>query len=269
MTDFMTTFDLPTAATPIAVPVPASPAPTEPDHLETSATTGLGNIDTTGGRVTVGDKAMINARADVNQLLPLKYHWAWEKYLAGCNNHWMPTEVSMQADIALWKSPTGLTPAERTMLLRNLGFFATAESLVANNIVLAVYRQLTNPECRQYLLRQAFEEAVHTHTFQYICTSLGLDEGELFNMYREVPSITDKDAPGPCNTPSTWKTPTSAPAPQKPTKRSCETSSPSTSSLKACGSTPASRRSSRSTAGTRWSASPSSTSTSCAMNRST
>ena len=47
---------------------------------------------------------MINARADVNQLLPLKYHWAWEKYLAGCNNHWMPTEVSMQADIALWKS---------------------------------------------------------------------------------------------------------------------------------------------------------------------
>jgi len=194
MTDFMTTFDLPTAATPIAVPVPASPAPTEPDHLETSATTGLGNIDTTGGRVTVGDKAMINARADVNQLLPLKYHWAWEKYLAGCNNHWMPTEVSMQADIALWKSPTGLTPAERTMLLRNLGFFATAESLVANNIVLAVYRQLTNPECRQYLLRQAFEEAVHTHTFQYICTSLGLDEGELFNMYREVPSITDKDA---------------------------------------------------------------------------
>jgi len=194
MTDFMTTFDLPTAATPIAVPVPASPAPTEPDHLETSATTGLGNIDTTGGRVTVGDKAMINARADVNQLLPLKYHWAWEKYLAGCNNHWMPTEVSMRADIALWKSPTGLTPAERTMLLRNLGFFATAESLVANNIVLAVYRQLTNPECRQYLLRQAFEEAVHTHTFQYICTSLGLDEGELFNMYREVPSITDKDA---------------------------------------------------------------------------
>jgi len=155
---------------------------------------GLGAIDTTGGRVSVSEKRMINARADVNQLLPLKYHWAWEKYLAGCNNHWMPTEVSMQADIALWKSTDGLTESERTMLKRNLGFFATAESLVANNIVLAVYRQLTNPECRQYLLRQAFEEAVHTHTFQYICESLGLDEGELFNMYREVPSITEKDA---------------------------------------------------------------------------
>lgn len=155
---------------------------------------GLGTINRSGTRVTVDEKQMINARSDVNQLLPLKYHWAWEKYLAACNNHWMPTEVSMQADIALWKSADGLTPAERHMIKRNLGFFATSESLVANNIVLAIYRHLTNPECRQYLLRQAFEEAIHTHTFQYIVESLGLDEGELFNMYREVPSITDKAA---------------------------------------------------------------------------
>ena len=65
-------------------------------------------VDAQGGRVRVDDKAMINCRADVNQLLPLKYRWAWEKYLAACNNHWMPTEISMQADIALWKSPNGL-----------------------------------------------------------------------------------------------------------------------------------------------------------------
>ena len=78
----------------------------EPIRDTGAGTTGLGAIDREGGRVAVGDKAMINARADVNQLLPLKYQWAWEKYLAGCNNHWMPTEVSMQADIALWKSPT-------------------------------------------------------------------------------------------------------------------------------------------------------------------
>lgn len=156
--------------------------------------TGLGDIERGAARVRVDDKAMINCRADVNQLLPLKYRWAWQKYLSGCNNHWMPTEISMQADIALWKSPTGLTDDERRAIKRNLGFFAASESLVANNIVLAIYRHLTNPECRQYLLRQAFEEAVHTHTFQYIVESLGLDEGELFNMYREVPSITEKAA---------------------------------------------------------------------------
>ena len=159
-----------------------------------AAATGLGAIDRTGGRVRADEKAMINCRADVNQLLPLKYAWAWERYLAACKNHWMPTEVSMQADIALWRSRDGLTEDERRMVKRNLGFFAASESLVANNIVLAIYRHLTNPECRQYLLRQAFEEAIHTHTFQYICESLGLDEGELFNMYREVPSITDKAA---------------------------------------------------------------------------
>ena len=192
MTDFASTFALD-----VAEPTTSEPTTfttTSADAAPAVSPTGLGSIDTAGGRVSVSEKRMINARADVNQLLPLKYHWAWEKYLAGCNNQWMPTEVSMQDDIALWKSPNGLTPAERQMLKRNLGFFATAESLVANNIVLAVYRQLTNPECRQYLLRQAFEEAVHTHTFQYICESLGLDEGELFNMYREIPSITEKDA---------------------------------------------------------------------------
>lgn len=161
---------------------------------EDSNSTGLGRIARGAARVRVDEKAMINCRADVNQLLPLKYRWAWEKYLSGCSNHWMPTEVSMQADIALWKSPNALTEDERRAIKRNLGFFAASESLVANNIVLAIYRHLTNPECRQYLLRQAFEEAVHTHTFQYIVESLALDEGELFNMYREVPSITDKAA---------------------------------------------------------------------------
>lgn len=175
---------------------PAAPArpPLQPSLLSSPAAdpTGLGAIAADAARVRVDDKAMINARADVNQLLPLKYRWAWEKYLAACNNHWMPTEVGMQADIALWHSRDGLTEDERRAIKRNLGFFAASESLVANNIVLAIYRHLTNPECRQYLLRQAFEEAVHTHTFQYIVESLGLDEGELFNMYREVPSITAK-----------------------------------------------------------------------------
>src|SRR3546814_20527082 len=80
------------------------------------------------------------------------------------------------------------------IIKRSLGFFSTADSLVANNLVLAVYRHITNPECRQYILRQAFEEAIHTHAYQYCIESLGLDEAEVFNMYREVPSIHDKAA---------------------------------------------------------------------------
>ena len=70
------------------------------------------------------------------------------------------------------------------IIMRSLGYFSTADSLVANNLVLGIYRLITNPECRQYLLRQAFEEAIHTHAYQYCIESLGMDEGEVFNMYR-------------------------------------------------------------------------------------
>jgi len=153
---------------------------------------GLEELEGTATRVTVEDKAMINCRADLNQLVPFKYDWAWQKYLDGCANHWMPQEVNMNADIALWKNPNGLTPDERLIVKRNLGFFSTADSLVANNLVLAVYRLVTNPECRQYILRQAFEEAIHTHAYQYCIESLSMDEGEIFNMYHEVPSVAKK-----------------------------------------------------------------------------
>ena len=139
------------------------------------------------------DKRAINGATDVNQLVPFKYHWAWEKYLAGCANHWMPQEVSMQRDIAQWKDPNALSEDERLIVKRNLGFFVTADSLAANNIVLGTYRHITAPECRQYLLRQAFEEAIHTHAYQYIVESLGLDEAEIFNAYHEVDSIRAKD----------------------------------------------------------------------------
>ena len=144
-------------------------------------------------RVRVEDKRVINGKADVNQLVPFKYKWAWDKYLSGCANHWMPQEISMSRDIATWKDPNGLTEDERLVVKRNLGFFVTADSLAANNIVLGTYRHITAPECRQYLLRQAFEEAIHTHAYQYIVESLGLDEGEIFNAYHEVSSIRDKN----------------------------------------------------------------------------
>ncbi len=182
-------------------PSPVPPVPAAGDfkltttqaHVEAGAT-GLEDLTMGARRIQVDDKKIINCRADLNQLVPFKYEWAWKKYLDACNNHWMPQEINMSADIALWQDPAGLTEDERMIIKRSLGFFSTADSLVANNLVLAVYRHLTNPECRQYLLRQAFEEAIHTHAYQYCIESLGLDEAEIFNMYREVPSIHDKAA---------------------------------------------------------------------------
>ena len=155
-------------------------------------TQGLAELEMGGYRISVDEKAMINCRADLNQLVPFKYDWAWQKYLDGCANHWMPQEINMTADVATWKSEDGLTEDERRIVMRSLGYFSTADSLVANNLVLGIYRLITNPECRQYLLRQAFEEAIHTHAYQYCIESLGMDAGEVFNMYREVPSVAKK-----------------------------------------------------------------------------
>ncbi|MGA8164605.1 MAG: ribonucleotide-diphosphate reductase subunit beta [Waddliaceae bacterium] len=144
-------------------------------------------------RFHANEKRLINcSEVDVNQLMPLKYKWAWEHYLNGCANHWMPLEVPMTKDIEIWSS-NQFSDDERLVIKRNLGFFATGESLVANNLVLAIFKHVTNAECRQYLLRQAFEEAIHTHAFLYIVESLGLDEKEIFNMYREIPAIAKKD----------------------------------------------------------------------------
>ena len=168
----------------------AAQPPTRPSG---SGSNGPAQADAALDRVRVEDKFVINGKADVNQLVPFKYKWAWDKYLAGCANHWMPQEISMSRDIATWKDPSGLTDDERLIVKRNLGFFVTADSLAANNIVLGTYRHITAPECRQYLLRQAFEEAIHTHAYQYIVESLGLDEGEIFNAYHEIASIRDKD----------------------------------------------------------------------------
>ena len=141
-------------------------------------------------------KKIINCKTtDPNKILPFQYPWARVHYKTGVANNWTPEEVPMQQGVELWSKmgDGALTEHERRMIIWNLGFFSTAESLTANNIVLAIYRHVTNPECRQYLLRQAYEEAVHTDTFIYICDSLGLDPDDVYNMYQTIPSIKDKD----------------------------------------------------------------------------
>jgi len=189
-----------TAPEPAATePTPAEPSPEAMQAAEAvianmDASAGVEELEMGASRLSVDEKAMINCRADLNQLVPFKYDWAWQKYLDGCANHWMPQEINMTADVATWKSSDGLSEDERRIVMRSLGYFSTADSLVANNLVLGIYRLITNPECRQYLLRQAFEEAIHTHAYQYCIESLGMDEGEIFNMYREVPSVAKKAA---------------------------------------------------------------------------
>ncbi len=150
------------------------------------------NVTKTTTRPDVNQRRIINgADADVIQLHPMKHTFAWEAYNAGNANHWLPTEITMMSDIEQLRAGR-LTEDELKALKTVLGFFTTADSIAANNIVLALYKHISSPECRMYLLRQGYEEAIHTHAYQYIVESLGLDGGEIFNMYREVDAIYTK-----------------------------------------------------------------------------
>jgi len=128
----------------------------------------------------------------VNQILPHRNKWAWDLYIKGAANNWMPTEVPMTTDMNNWKSDGVISEDERLVVKRCLGFFAGSESLVSNNLmVLAKY--ITDPECRQYMARQMYEECLHNHTIVYICDSLDLDIEEVYEAYETIPSIKAKD----------------------------------------------------------------------------
>ena len=130
--------------------------------------------------------------AAVNQILPHTNKWAWDLFIDGAANNWMPTEISMAKDIEQWRG-SSLTEDEKLVIKRSLGFFAGSESLVANNLLLSVFKFVTDPECRQYILRQAYEESLHNLTVVYCCDSLGLDIEEVYEAYNSIPSIKAKD----------------------------------------------------------------------------
>jgi len=130
--------------------------------------------------------------AVVNQILPHTNKWAWDLFIDGAANNWMPTEVSMAKDIEQWKG-NSLSNEEKLVVKRCLGFFAGSESLVANNLLLSIFKFVTDAECRQYILRQAYEESLHNLTVVYCCDSLSLDIDEVYQAYNSIPSIKAKD----------------------------------------------------------------------------
>lgn len=142
--------------------------------------------------VQVGDKQMINVCVDFNQFVFFKYDWVWQKYLDGCVNYWMLQEVNMNVDIVLWKSKDGFSEDEWCIVMCNFGFFFIVDLLVVNNLVLVVYCLIINFECCQYILCQVFEEVIYIYVYQYCIELLGMDEGEIFNMYYEIFSVVKK-----------------------------------------------------------------------------
>jgi ribonucleoside-diphosphate reductase beta chain len=130
--------------------------------------------------------------AGVNQILPHKHPEIWKMFLQGTRNNWSPGEVNMGPDIAQWKG-SSLSPDEKLLTKRCLGFFAGSESLVGNNLLLNVFKWITDAESRQYILRQAYEESLHNWTVVTCCDAFNLKVEEVYEAYENIPSIKAKD----------------------------------------------------------------------------
>jgi ribonucleoside-diphosphate reductase beta chain len=145
---------------------------------------------TTVEPVKASDKRVINGQADINQLAPFKYPWAWKYFINANKNHWTPLDINMSQDVHDYHHK--LTPAERHVYENVLAYLTTSDILAMRNIGLAVMEKMSAPELQIYQARQVYEEALHTWTYQHCIETLGLDQGEIYNRYRVVPEINGK-----------------------------------------------------------------------------
>lgn len=140
--------------------------------------------------VRAEDKRVINGEADVNQLAPFKYPWAWEYFLNANKNHWTPLDINMAQDVHDYHHK--LTLEERHVFENVLSYLTTSDILAMRNIGLAVMEKMTAPELQIYQARQVYEESLHTWTYQHCIETIGLDQGEIYNRYRVIPEINAK-----------------------------------------------------------------------------
>lgn len=136
------------------------------------------------------DKRVVNGLADINQLAPFRYPWAWQYFLNANRNHWTPLDINMSEDVQDYYHR--LTLEERHVYENVLAYLTTADILAMRNIGLAVMEKMSAPELQIYQARQVYEEALHTWTYQHCIETIGLDQAEIYNRYRVVPAIAAK-----------------------------------------------------------------------------
>lgn len=125
-------------------------------------------------------------------LRPMRYPHFYERYRDAIKNTWTVEEVDLHSDLADLRR---LTDAERHLVSRLVAFFATGDTIVANNLVLNLYQHINSPEGRLYLSRQLFEEAVHVQFYLTLLDTYVPDErerAEAFAAVDNIPSIKHK-----------------------------------------------------------------------------
>ncbi|MFI2185837.1 ribonucleotide-diphosphate reductase subunit beta [Streptomyces sioyaensis] len=140
---------------------------------------------------TTGTKNLLDPGFELT-LRPMRYPEFYDRYRDAIKNTWTVEEVDLHSDVA---DLAKLSPGEQHMIGRLVAFFATGDSIVANNLVLTLYKHINSPEARLYLSRQLFEEAVHV---QFYLTLLDTylpdpdDRAAAFAAVENIPSIREK-----------------------------------------------------------------------------
>lgn len=145
----------------------------------------------TSSRVNVADKRMINAKTDVNQLIPFKYGWAWSAYLESSKSHWSPKKWQFDKLRAAMDS---LHSSVKGPIVRVMGYMALHDNAGAEANTLSAYRYITAPECRQYMLRQAFEETLQGVTAEHLLARLSVSESAAVDAYMARAGSAEREA---------------------------------------------------------------------------
>jgi len=125
-------------------------------------------------------------------LRPMRYPHFYERFRDAIKNTWTVEEVDLHNDLA---DLARLSAAERHLVNRLVAFFATGDTIVANNLVLNLYQHVNAPEARLYLSRQLFEEAVHVQFYLTLLDTYLPDDAErarAFAAVDNIPSIARK-----------------------------------------------------------------------------
>ncbi len=126
-------------------------------------------------------------------LRPMRYPRFYEMYRGAIKNTWTVEEIDFQIDLAHLRGR--MTPAERHLIERLVAFFATGDTIVANNLVISLYRHINAPEARMYLSRQLYEEALHIQFYLTLLDNYVPDQArraEAFAAVENIPSIRAK-----------------------------------------------------------------------------
>jgi ribonucleoside-diphosphate reductase beta chain len=151
-------------------------------------------LDEVKAEAAIAGKRVINGRETMTfNLLPLKYHWAYDIYRKMKANHWEPEDVPMQRDIDQWRSDNALTDSDRWIIRMAIGYFSAAEGIVGDNVLHVVRESVTASELKLVLGRHAHEENIHADSLLYMISSLGINPHECEAMFEDVPTIKAKN----------------------------------------------------------------------------